>query len=128
MQTLSNSPTKVRTEHAEQRRLIAWVRSFCPGVLVFAIPNGGSRDPREARNLKVEGVLAGIPDLMVAEPALGFHGLFIEMKRTKGSRLTDAQRAMHILLTERGYCVRVCYGCDAARAVLVDYLGLDEAR
>lgn len=47
---------------------------------MFAIPNGGYRNAREAAKLKREGVLAGVSDLILAIPNKQFDALFIEMK------------------------------------------------
>jgi len=56
------------------------------GLAWFAIPNGGSRDVREARNLKRQGVKAGVPDLIVLTPSAGApRGVALELKRADGS-------------------------------------------
>ena len=74
------------TEHQEQKTLVqGWwprVQRRWPGVLLYAIPNGGDRNPIVAKKLKAEGVLAGIPDLYLACPswdsdrARPLHGLY----------------------------------------------------
>ena len=68
--------TKVPTEHAEQVTLVQWLRRQYPGVLIFAIPNGGQRNAAVALKLKLEGVVRGVPDLYI--PAWR---TWIEMKR-----------------------------------------------
>ena len=50
-------------------------------VLVFACPNGGSRNAREAHNLKLSGVLAGVSDLIIVLPQ---RVVFVEMKTSTG--------------------------------------------
>jgi hypothetical protein len=47
--------------------------------------------------------------------------LFIEMKRT-GGVLSPIQLAWIARLKQEGYMVRVCYGFEQARDVLVGYL------
>ena len=95
------------------------VISYCTlrGFPVFHIPNGGSRNKMEAANLKRQGVKAGVPDLCFPVPLRGYHGLFIEMKAGK-NKTTQSQDEWLELLTANGYCTRVCYGFEDARAVI----------
>lgn len=77
----------VPKEHDEQVAFVKWFRLAHPGVLIFAIPNGGARHPAVASKLKAEGVVAGVADLYVPK-----WRLWVEMKRTKGGTWTDEQR------------------------------------
>ena len=112
------------SEHTAQAQLVTRVRSFYPDVIIAAVPNGGSRDIREAVKLKAEGVLPGFPDLILAEPRGEYHGLFLEMKREKGGRLEPRQRRMLDRLRERGYLAEVAYGVEDAWKQVEDYLAL----
>jgi hypothetical protein len=114
------------TEHQEQCLLVGWSNYQEWKDVFFAIPNGGSRHKLEARNLKKEGVKAGIPDLMLAVPNYIFHGLFIEMKRTDGGRTSPAQIARITKLRERGYNVTVCHGFEHAKSIIEEYLCMDK--
>lgn len=71
----------------EQMYLFNWVafaRNTIPEVdMLFHVPNGGSRDRREAARLKAQGVRAGVPDLCLPVPSGAYHGLFIELKAGK---------------------------------------------
>lgn len=100
------------TEHQAQVAFVNWFRLAYPGVLIFAIPNGGLRNKVTAARLKAEGARAGVPDLFVPE-----WRLFIEMKKTKaeGGRLSQAQREMVVALRKAGYETAVCYGLDEAK-------------
>ena len=61
-------------------------RLAAAGIVWFAIPNGGSRDVREARNLKRQGVQAGVPDLVILSTAEHApRGVALELKRADGS-------------------------------------------
>lgn len=116
--------TRVRSEHLEQVQMVARVRHFHPDVIIFAVPNGGLRRKTEAIRLKAEGVLASVPDLVVAEPRGPFHGLFVEMKRV-GGKATKDQAAMMERLRARGYRVHLgADGVDAAFAAVEWYLML----
>lgn len=129
-------PTKyraVRTEHAEQKAVIQWFASFAPTVglsplLLFAVPNGAwlAGDARQRaiqmRRLKDTGLRPGVPDLFLAVPCTWFHGLFVEMKRSAGGRVSDDQRAMALLLESRHYQVVTCAGADDAARAIKGYL------
>lgn len=61
------------------------------GHFVFAVPNGGSRNLREAVNLKAQGVLSGVSDLILLLPNRKVY--FIELKNPNGKgRQSPAQR------------------------------------
>lgn len=116
-------------EHAEQVSLMQWWSLQCrrfgiPEQLLFAIPNGGQRNIITAKRMKDEGVRAGIPDLFLAVPRGKFHGLFVEMKKTRGGVVSDAQKACMQMLSENGYCVTVCHGFMDAQEAVKGYLSL----
>lgn len=106
---------KGSSEHNEQVGLVNWFRGRYPGVLIFAIPNGGLRTVRTAITLRDEGVVPGIPDLHV--PAWR---AWIEMKRTSGGVLSQhQQRIIKYLVEECGHHVIVGKGAtDASRQII----------
>lgn len=117
----------VPSEHAEQCALISWWSYACKqfGIsenLLFAIPNGGARSAATGATLKAEGVRPGIPDLFLAVPSKDYRGLFVEMKKKRGGRVSDAQKQMSTELERSGYCVKVCCGFDEARPIICEYL------
>ena len=69
-----------------QRAIVRYLR--LKGILVFAVPNGGSRNAREAHNLKLSGVLAGVSDLVIL---MQNRAVFVELKTDKG-RQSDNQK------------------------------------
>lgn len=96
-------------EHEEQRFFITQFRKRWPSVRIFAIPNGGSRGIREAAKLKAEGVSAGVPDLFIPEWLC-----WVEMKKTKGGRVSPEQADWHGYLIGIGQRVQVCAGWQEA--------------
>ena len=114
-------------EGQEQAALISWAQMqswrWPELAMLFHIPNGGGRSKAEAGRFKAEGVKAGVPDLFLPAPRGEWHGLFIEMKRRKGGRLSDAQKEMIPKLQAQGYRVEVCAGWEDAAEVLKNYLG-----
>lgn len=97
------------SEHNEQVALVAKLRR--EELFVFAIPNGGKRDVREAKRMKDEGVTAGIPDLCVI-----FKGasIWIELKTRKGGRVSDVQRHIHARIEDNGQTVILAKGAKDA--------------
>ena len=115
---------QIPTEAQEQTDLFQWAayRRELELRSMFAIPNGGSRNPIEARHLKQQGVKAGVPDIFVPCMRGGYGGLFIEMKRQKGGRLSEAQKEMIDNLRCCGYRVEVCNGWEEAKNVIEVYM------
>ena len=88
----------------------------------YHVPNGGSRKKAEAGRFRAEGVKAGVPDLCLPVARGGFHGLYIELKRQKGSKTSDDQKAWLSNLEKQGYFVALCKGWEAAAKVITEYL------
>jgi hypothetical protein len=114
-------------ESYEQRKLVNYLRTLHPDILLFAVPNGGSRTQSQASILRKEGVLSGVSDLFIAEPLGEFHGLFLEMKRRKEpgkSRgyLSKTQKEFARDISIRGYAFAVGYGFGDALAKVRMYL------
>lgn len=118
----------VPTEHQEQVALFewaAWMEKQIPELhLMHAIPNGGKRDIRTAARLKDEGVKPGVPDICLPVPRGGKHGLYIELKRRKGGRVTSDQLQWLDDLIHQGYKCCVCRGCDEAKNEILAYMAL----
>ena len=110
------------SEHAEQVTLVKWLSISHPTVRIFAIPNGGRRGKLEAMRLQLEGVSPGVPDLMLPTPRGQHHGLFIEMKRTKGGSVSKEQKDWIAYLQAQGYQAIVCRGFEEAKREIECYL------
>lgn len=114
------------TEAQEQTTLFQWARMmegrWTELRTLHAIPNGGSRNPIEAVHLKQQGVKPGIPDVFLPVARGGFHGLYIEMKRRKGGRVSPEQRAMIEVLRGQGYRCEVCKGWEEAKNTITEYM------
>jgi hypothetical protein len=120
------------TEHQIQCEIVRLARALsgrypCLGLL-FAIPNGGARNPITGAQLKREGVRAGVPDLFLpAEGAHGQHGLFLEVKTSVG-RLSLEQKEWFHALPAMGYeCIIVRSG-EGFIAAIEEYLDLQIKR
>lgn len=62
-----------------------------PSKLLFAVPNGGSRNKIEARNMKLQGVTSGVADVILLVPKKGFASLLLEFKTSTGKQ-SDEQK------------------------------------
>lgn len=76
-----------------------------PGVRILAIPNGGWRHPATAKRLRAEGVRPGVPDLFIPS-----WNVWVEIKRAKGGRVSQAQADWHEYLASIGHAVIVARG------------------
>ena len=119
----------VPKEHDEQAALFQWWwrTPWAARILLFAIPNGGARDIITGARLKAEGVLAGVPDLFLACPAGESNGLFIEMKRQRGGKVSDKQFAVIQRLQNAGYSVVIAHGMQEAMDAIKMHLADAEA-
>lgn len=117
---------EIATEAQEQQALFRWLeiksRKHPELGLCFAIPNGGRRDRIEARHLKEQGVKPGVPDLFLPVARGLWHGLFIELKRQKGGRVSEAQRRWIADLERQGYRAEVACGWQEAAQIIEIYL------
>lgn len=118
----NNTPT----EDVEQAQLFAWAQ-YASGkypelALMYHIPNGGKRGKAEAARFKAQGVKAGVPDICLPVARGKYHGLYIELKRVKGGRVSEAQEEYIDALRKQGYRVEVCFGMEQARDVIVEYM------
>ena len=103
-----NNPRK-KYGRDESRLQIKCVRNFkrmFPKILIWHTPNGGARSKSTANFLKLEGVLAGVPDLFIAHVTKKYAGLFVELKSGKNST-SKQQKILIEQLRKAGYRVEV---------------------
>lgn len=98
-----------------QQMCVRYFRYVYPQYIIYATPNGGTRNPAEAKRLKAEGVLAGVADLTILLPQGKI--IYIEMK-VKGNRQTDNQKAFQQKAEALGYKYYVCYSFDEFKAII----------
>ena len=122
--TSSQSPSKALvtpTEDAEQSALVKWLRAS--RIVFTAIPNGaylfGGRLDRAKQWHKLQrtGCQRGFPDMLIFTPPPynpGTRGVAVEMKRTKGGRVSEDQQAWLDQLEALGWSAIVARGVDDA--------------
>lgn len=106
-----------------QRSCVKWFRYSYPQfkTLLFAVPNGGFRNVREASIMKAEGVVSGVSDLILMLSRQGHHALCIEMKTEKG-RQSDNQKEFEDAVVEQGYKYIVCRSFDEFMKEIDNYI------
>lgn len=116
------------TEAQEQKALFEWAElakaKYPPLGMLYHIPNGGSRNVVEAKNLKEQGVKKGVPDICLPVARGPYHALYIELKRRKGGRVSAEQDGWIKALNRADNLAVVCWGMDEAQRVILTYLEL----
>jgi hypothetical protein len=107
------------SERQEQLRVVKWLNEN--GIAFYHVPNGGKREIREAVMFHQMGVIAGVPDLCILGAMDGYHGLYIEIKRQNGGKLSAAQIRWGKILTEKGYLWKEGKGADECIKIVRDY-------
>jgi len=137
----ANTKQRKPQRHEESRLqeiCVTWFRLQYPkfALLLFAVPNGGKRTHRtivrngrvityspEAKQMKKEGVTAGVADLILLKPSNGYASLCIEMKTTeKGSIQRESQKVWQEAAESAGNKYVVCRTLEEFVAVVKDYL------
>lgn len=114
------------TEDQEQAEVIRWANGRPWGQFLLHIANEtvGGRN-RVLRN-KALGVRKGVPDLLLPIPMHGHHGLWVEMKRSNGGRVSREQMAWVEALNAMGHRAVVCRGAKEAIAEISRYMDEDD--
>lgn len=104
------------TEDHVHRSVLKFLRAVLPTHwVVFHTPNGGSRHPIEAANMKGLGVVAGVPDLQIVGE--GGKSYFMEVK-SKSGRLQPSQKMFLGKLEKLGADFAVVRSIEDAKACL----------
>lgn len=111
-------------EHDEQVKVVTWARGTTFAHDIFAIPNGAKLGThkglaiRQARLLKLEGLLPGVFDLCLSKAHRKYYGLYIEMKAPNKPRTWNSVKPDQIKFGEQkikdGYLAVVCFTAEAA--------------
>lgn len=108
------------TEQDEQFRFVAWLQKRA--IPHHHSPNGGFRDAREGAKFKRLGTSAGFPDIFIPRVRKGRYGLYIELKRVSGGKLSPGQLYWRDLLISEGYEWHEAKGADEAIRIVENYL------
>lgn len=120
----ANRGKSAASEHDLQVQCVRWFRAEYPESLIYAIPNGGWRTITTATHLKMEGQLAGVPDLHIPVARHGFNSLYIEMKNGKAGNVSEKQAEMINKLRELGNMVTIVRSLEEFQRIVKDYIEL----
>ncbi len=126
---------RVPTEAQECRWLVDWADATrwngikISHVLVH-VPNGAFHGADRkagaviARKLSEQGLKEGVYDYIVPVPTWSVRcpGLWLEMKRTKGGRVSDDQRDFSVLMKQFGWRCEVAKGWVDGARIIANYL------
>lgn len=115
-----------KSEHKQQVHIFKFAELMESQYPELRLLNGSLNGVRltigQAKKAKAAGMKAGYPDIFLPVSRQGYHGLFIELKKQKGGRLTTGQRRWLMNLQGQGYYACVAKGADAAKEVLIKYV------
>lgn len=95
-----------KLEHNLQVQIIQYLKY--KNIFCFAVPNGGSRNKLEGANLKKEGVLAGVSDLIIIKKN---RIIFIELKYGKNKQ-QESQKLFETIIKANGFEYYVIYNLE----------------
>ena len=114
------------SEEQEQMTVIEWrdlmAKQFPDLEDLIHIPNGGWRSKPEAARFKRLGVRRGVSDLFLPAPRGKYHGLWVEMKRRQGGKLSPDQKDWIDRMNRKGYLALRANGSEEACEIIYQYL------
>lgn len=117
----SNRACPGREEHYLQCGCVRWFWAQWPNETLFAVPNGGKRAPRTGADLKAEGTVPGVSDLILMRQNKRYGALAIEMKTPTG-RQSKEQKDWQKRAEAGGWKYVVCRSLDDFMREVNNYL------
>lgn len=107
-----NRKPRLQEEHNHQaayfRILKLNERRFPELAFIFAVPNAAKRSPQLGMWMVKEGLVAGVPDIIIPMARRGYHGAFLETK-FGNNKMSPAQIKFRDFLSKENYFVLACY-------------------
>lgn len=114
------------TEADEQMSVFEWAEwnkaKYPELALMFHIPNESNVPVQYRVKLKKMGLKSGVPDICLPVARGGYHALYIEMKRTKRSAISEQQKWTIAKLNAVGNIAIICKGAEQAIENIIEYL------
>ena len=115
-----------RIEDRLQISCVSWFKMQHKGKLITSFPAGyvfsGNATKRAitGKRMKDMGYMNGCPDILIPHPNRFYHGLFIEMKTSKGV-VSPSQKEAIRKLENNGYKCEVCRSIDSFMEIVNEY-------
>jgi hypothetical protein len=106
-----------------QSACVRWFRYQYPkyAKILFSVPNGGHRNKLTAINMKREGQVAGVSDLILLVTNGKHSSMCIEIKVDKGKQ-TDLQKEFQQVAEQYGNKYVICRSFDEFKTEIETYL------
>jgi hypothetical protein len=104
-----------------QAEIYKWFHNtHCAGKnnIIFSVPNGGTRNTKEAMKLKATGLMPGVSDLIILLPS---KCLFIEVKTSTGKQ-SDAQKVFSSKVTSLGFDYHLVRSFEDFKSIILPLL------
>lgn len=104
----------------ESKEQIAIVKRLrLEGITFYAVPNGANVDVANRGRLLAEGMEPGVSDLVILKHK---DALYLEMKRTKGGKWRDEQKAWKEKVELLGFKYELAMGAKEAWQKIQEFL------
>lgn len=116
----------VPSEEWEQKQIFIWAKGHQIEIPELKWLNGSINGfrltPKLILKTKAQGVRKGYPDINLPVRTNKYTGLYIELKRIKGGKLSPDQKEWKEHLNSQGYLCLTCEGHKEAILVIKNYL------
>ncbi len=106
------------SEESLQSAILSWIEECRPDLMCVHFPNGAIRTHKERRRMLKQGMVPGMPDLLLID-AVGNHG-YMEVKTDRGS-ISMAQWDVREELVRRGVLWALVRSLSDVRDTLADW-------
>ena len=114
---------KITEDYIQSQIVLDFNNKYClkhhnPRLMIYAVPNGGSRNVIEAKKLKATGTLRGASDLIVNFPN---KVVYIEVKTDVGVQ-SDAQKDFQSRIEDLGFDYHIVRSLEDFNNKIMQYL------
>lgn len=112
------------SEREIQKAVVQYIRIKYSDVIILMSPIHKTSIQQGVLN-KAMGYTKGTPDIFLPYPNKFYHGLFVELKTSKGKTSPEQQNVLS-KLEELKYCTAVCHSINDAIEIIDKYMIIPE--